>query len=324
MKSKIPKILAIIFTVLLVVILLSQIQLFSLIKTLTNIDPWYILLGFILYALSLFFRTLRFYILLNREVGLKNLFNIVCLHNMVNNIMPARTGELSYIYLLKTHHDKNAGEGIATLFVARVFDFISISFLFFISIFMFKDIPEIITKSVWFIFVLFALIVIFLIILLYHGNSFLNLVRTFLRRFRLEERRIIEYSLRKGEEGVHSFEKIRSKKVLFLIFLLSVLILISNYVLIFILLQSMNIQLPFQIVVVGATFMLLTTVSPIYGIGGFGTTEGVWTLVFVPLGLTLETAIISGFSYHIIIWLYFLIAGSYGSLNIYFAGSSQR
>lgn len=323
MKSKL-KVLLLIITIILVIILLSQIQLTDIIKTLLSINPWYILLGFIFYVLGDLLRALRFHILLNKQVGIRDMFNVVCIHNMMNNILPARTGEISYIFLLKKYHDKKSGEGITTLFVARAFDFISISLLFFISIFMIRDLPEIVTLSVWFIFFLFTLIVIFLIVLLYYGDSFLSLVRTFLRRFRLEERRIIEYSLRKGAEGVHSFEKIRSKNVLFLIFLFSVLILISNYMLIFILLQSMNIYLPFQIVVVGATFVLLTTVSPIYGIGGFGTTEGVWTLVFVPLGMTLETAIISGFSYHIIIWLYFLIAGGYGSLNIYLAGSQQR
>ncbi len=54
--------------------------------------------------------------------------------------------------------------------------------------------------------------------------------------------------------------------------------------------------------------------SGIYGIGGFGTIEAIWTLVYVPLGMTLNDAIISGFSYHLIILLYTLFLGLTGIL----------
>jgi len=66
------------------------------ITTFAGIDALYLIAGFVLYACSYLFRALRFHILLNREVGMKNLFSIVCVHNMANNILPARTGELSF------------------------------------------------------------------------------------------------------------------------------------------------------------------------------------------------------------------------------------
>ncbi len=323
MKTKV-KILLFIVTIILVVIPLSRIQLTDIVNTLIGIDPRYIVIGLVFYVLTSLFRALRFYILLNKQVRIQDIFNVVCIHNMMNNILPARTGEISYIFLLKKYYDTKAGEGIATLLVARVFDFISISLLFFISVFMIKDLPEIMTKGIWFIFIIFVLVVVFLSVLLYYSISFLNSARTIFRKFGLEEKRYIDYILRKGTEMVYSFEKIRSIKALSLIFLLSFIILIFNYILVYILLRSMNILLPFQLVIIGATFMLLTTVLPIYGVGGFGTTEGFWILVFVPLGLKIETAIVSGFSYHIIIFLYFLILGAYGTINVYLNGGSKK
>jgi len=79
------KLSAVVITFALVAILLSQIQVADIITTLAGIDPLYLIAGFVLYVCSYFFRALRFHILLNGEVGLRDLFNIVCVHNMVNN-----------------------------------------------------------------------------------------------------------------------------------------------------------------------------------------------------------------------------------------------
>lgn len=170
-RENIAKISAIVITVVLVAILLSQISIGDIAKTLLSINPIYLVIGFILYLCTYFFRALRFHILLNKKVSIKDLFTIVCVHNMVNNILPARTGELSYIYLLQKYHNKKVGEGTATLFVARVFDFISISLLFFISALMIQDLPDIIIKGVWVIAFFMVLIVISLIVLLYFGSD---------------------------------------------------------------------------------------------------------------------------------------------------------
>jgi len=78
-------------TVALLAILLSQINVRDVVTTLSSISPVYLVVGFFLYACSYFFRTLRFWILLNKEVGIRDLFKIVCVHNMMNNLLPART-----------------------------------------------------------------------------------------------------------------------------------------------------------------------------------------------------------------------------------------
>ncbi len=161
MKKRLAKLSAVVISVALVAILLLQIQIGDIITTLADIDPLYLIVGFVLYACSYFFRALRFQVLLNGEVGIRNLFNIVCVQNMANNILPARTGELSYIYLLKKLHNITTGEGFATLLVARVFDFFAISLLFFISALMIQDLPDIIMKMVWIITFFMALIVTF-------------------------------------------------------------------------------------------------------------------------------------------------------------------
>ena len=316
MKLNLAKILAVVITIASVATLLSQIQISDVITTLAGIDPLYSVAGFVLYACSYVFRALRFHILLNRDVGLRDLFNIVCVHSMVNNILPARTGELSYIYLLKKLHNKKAGEGFATLFVARVFDVITIATLFFISTLMIRDLPAIIMNTVWVIALLMLLIVIFLIILLYFGESFLNKIRRFFERFNLDKKYFVDYLLRKGEETVESFEKIKSNWRVFELITVSIGIWLSLYALNYMLVLAMHINLAFFAVLLGSTFLIFTTILPVQGIGGFGTIEGGWAVGFIAVGLTKEVAISSGFVVHIISLVYFLILGLLGMISM--------
>ena len=94
------KIFAVLITIVLLFLLSSQINPDDVIITLKNINPLFLIAGFILYTGGLtVLRTWRFHILLNKEVSVKDLFPITCVVNMMNNLLPARTGELSYIYL---------------------------------------------------------------------------------------------------------------------------------------------------------------------------------------------------------------------------------
>ena len=315
-RKTITKISAVGITIALASILLSQIEVSDVITTLAGIDPLYLIAGFVLYICSYFFRALRFHILLNKEVGLRDLFDIVCVHNMVNSILPARTGELSYIYLLKKLHGRKTGEGIATLFVARMFDFIAISLLFFISALMIRDLPEMIIKAVWVIAFFMVSIVIVLITLLCFGNSFINLVRNFFRRFDLEKKYFVDYLLRKGEEMVEHFEEIKTTGKIIELVIISVGIWLFLYSLNYTLIRAMDINLYFFAVLLGSTFAMFTTVLPIQGIGGFGTFESGWAVGFITMGLAKEVAISSGFGYHIMILIYFMILGCYGILRI--------
>jgi uncharacterized membrane protein YbhN (UPF0104 family) len=80
-EKTIVKISAVVITIVLVAILLSQIRIADVISTLAGIDPRYLIAGFVLYACSYFFRALRFHFLLNREIGLRDLFSDYLLKN---------------------------------------------------------------------------------------------------------------------------------------------------------------------------------------------------------------------------------------------------
>jgi len=310
------KIFTVLITIVLVALLLTQINQGDVIKTLKNINSIYLIGGFLLYTCSYFFRAWRFHILLNREVGIKDLFNIECVHNAMNNLLPARTGELSYVYLLKKKNNKTIGDGVATLVVARIFDFIALIILFFIAVVLIIAIPKIIMDALWIIafFAIFLLIV--LVLLLTKGKKFVIGVQKTTERLHWDNNAGVHYLIRKGFETVDSLDKIQMKKSIAGLVTSSLLIWGFNYFVIYLLMIAMNFQISILLVILGGTFILLTTVLPIQGIAGFGTTEAIWTLVFVPLGLSLDQAIISGFCYHIVIILYFIILGIYGWIAI--------
>lgn len=308
-------ILTILITVVLLTLLFTQVQLIDVITTIENINLVFLLIGFILYTCSYIFRAWRFHILLNKEVSTKDLFNIGCVHNMMNSLLPVRTGELSYIYLLKKVNSRTTGEGIASLIVARIFDFIAITLLFFISFIFAEDLLTELVPVIW-ILLIFLLGMVFLLLMVMYAKEPVRLLKFILKITWLDKLSASNYVLKIFEEGEKSIEKIHSKNLFIQVLLLSLIVWFLNDLIVFFLLKGMDINLPLQIVVLGATFSLLSMIIPIQGIAGFGTQEGFWVFAFAPLGLTLDKAISTGFAFHIVIILYFLILGAVGIVSL--------
>ena len=289
---------AIIITIALLVILLSQIKLSDVVEILAKIKPAYLVIGFILYAFSYLLRALRFHILLNKEVGIKELFSIVSVHNMALNIFPARSGELSYIYMLKKRHDKNVGEGAASLLAARMFDIISISIIFFTLAIMAHDIPDFMVKAIPIVGFLLFLIVSLLLTFMYQCSKFVGGVRNISTYFKLNEIEFIKYIFRKLDEMALCFERIhRSEFILSL--LISLMLWLTLYSINYLLTVAMGINLQIEAVFLASTFLFMIWILPIQGIGGFGTFEGSWAISFMAVGVAKEAAISSGFLMHI-------------------------
>lgn len=315
---RLAKTAAALLTVVLLAILLSQVSAADVVATLVNINPLYLVAGFLLYACSYFFRALRFQILLNGELGLKDLFRIVCVHNMINSILPARTGELSYIYLLKKVHQRSIGDGVATLVVARIFDFVVIVAFFLLALQLMKDIPSALVDIAWMGGILIVGLVSLLVFSLYSGKSLFYSMKSLFETFHLVRWKLGKYLLAKTEETMESFDKIKSPGLLkyFQLLLITCGIWLSLYLLIYLLVIGMGISVGFFVVLFASTFAIVSTVLPIQGVGGFGTIEGAWTIGFMLIGLTKADAISSGFSYHIVVILYFVILGIYGLLAL--------
>ena len=307
MRQKEKIVAAVFISAVLIAILLSQVQIADIIVTIAKIDIPYLIAGFILYACSYLFRALRFYALLHGRIGLRDLFSIVCIHNMMNNLLPARTGELSYIYLVR--HRIAVSDGIASLMIARVFDLIAISTLFFIAAISSRNLPDAISRSLPYIATLMLIAISSLFLIAYKGSFVQNL------RHR-QKIKILKFLAEKLEEIIESFDMIKSKNVVIYCFFSSMVIWVCLYFTVYVLLISVNVNLSLKLIILGATFSLLINILPIPSIGNFGPYEGVWALAFFSFGLPKIKAISTGFMIHIVITIYYLILGCYGFIKL--------
>lgn len=315
-KKTVYKIAPILLAIVCVVLLLSQISIKDIINTLFSLNPFILAAGFSLYVLSYLLRAFRFSILLNRAITVRDIFSIVCVHGLMVNLLPSRAGEVSYIYLIKKVHGQTTGEGLATLVVARIFDFIVVILLLFIAGLFVHNVPAVFQDFMWIVsFFLFFLLGI-LISLLYYGERALQKLAIIFKYFNLECSKPSSIVLRIGNEIVHSFQGINMKRDGPLLCLISISIWLTAYTNLYLILMDLGISIPFQNVIFGAVLIVLAGVLPTPGIAGFGTGQAFFTLVFIPLGMPLEGAIVSAFSWHVIVIVFSLMLGGYGAFML--------
>ncbi len=317
-KNVIRMISAIVVSLTLLFVLYSQIDVDDILSTVGLIDPFYLSIAFMLYVGNYFFRSLRFYLLLEKKISLKDLFTVVCVHNMTNNIFPARTGELSYIYLLKKIHFKKIEEGIASLLIARFLDFVSIMVLFLMATYTIGSFTPATMHLVWIItFFMLSLIMLF-VMFVYFGKKVPQLFRAIAFRLKLDNIDLISLLLDKTDGTIERLQLLKNYKKTHLLKLImvSLTIWLLMYYFNFLIVRAMNINLNFLLVVFATSFAIFTTVLPIQGMGGFGTLESGWVIGFITVGLSKDIAISSGLIYHTIILMYFLLPGIWGTMAI--------
>ena len=119
-KIGLPTVLAIIVAY----FLLKQIDLQEIPRTLSRLSIAALFIGFIAYCVLVFAKTLRFRALLNLESRVHHIFPILALHTFWGNILPMRTGDVSYVYLMQRRQKVQAAHGIASLLVASLIDLV--------------------------------------------------------------------------------------------------------------------------------------------------------------------------------------------------------
>jgi glycosyltransferase 2 family protein len=275
-----------ILTVVLLYFLLSFISFSDLKDSILKLSLPFILLALFFYLSAYVFRTLRFLIFLKKDLSFKELFPVVCIHNFMNYIIPARVGELSYLYLLKRKKIE-FGKSVASLAVVRFFDLFVVALFFFFSLLFMKNVPESLNGIISIIAVFVGLLLIFLLIspLLY--RYFSDKVDGSRNKF-----------LKKVKEIYDALIVIKSKSKLFVLFLLSFLIWFSLYSLTYVLLIDLGLQFSIWQAIIIISFPVLASVLPIYGLGGYGTTEAAWLIPFLAFGISKEVAIPTGFVIH--------------------------
>ncbi len=302
-------------TIVLVWLLLQQIRAKDIIESFQMIPLGMLITALVLYCTTYLFRALRFRLLLEKAINLGRLVNIVAVQNLIGNLVPLRVGELSLVYL-----NKKAGvrgtKSLAVLIIARVFDLAVLSGFLMLSLLFLEG--AFIPKGL--VFGLGAITLgafIALLAMLFLKEKFLLLTEKIFSIMHLQRSAFFQKVKDHIIDTIHGFEVIRGKREAGATFLLTLAAWVPSFLLFFLLVQALGLRLGFWQVVFFNVFQIFLPMIPVYGIGGFGTTEGYLTVMLILFGIGKDQAILSSFVLHIIILGFTVLVGAIGLIGLY-------
>jgi len=307
------------FGIFLVYYLLSKINITDIKDAFISINKPALVAGLVVMLSSNFFRAYRKNILIGSDrVGMGDMFLVAMIRNAFNMVLPARTGEISYVYVLTTRFGFPLEIGVSTLMVVLIFDLVIVFSLIIISI-VIVGINTYAVSSISVIIIASILFVISLLILFYLSTIlgfFLNLFKKILAKFRVSEKKIIYRIYAKLLDINENIKLIRKRGVYWKIYLSSiatrVLKFTSYYLIIYALLQPVGYDfkdLPYWVVFLATVAAEISAVLPTHALAGYGTYEGAFALAFILLGFSEDIAIVTGFSFHTIVLLFTVALG---------------
>ncbi len=307
-------------TVLAVVIayfLLKEIDIQEIPKTLSRLSIRALLIGFGCYCLLVLAKALRFRALLNLDSRVHQVFPILAMHTFWGNILPMRTGDVSYVYLMQRRQKVDATQGVASLLVASLIDLLLLMGL--------------VVSTAWLLRAAlrdtFSGTVLYLIPLLMGGGlvavvAFVYAAPQACMRFSEQcatpllafEKRPVLWTVDKVLAVLRELTTFRSNRRFLEVWAYSVLGLIIRFGFQCYLVAEMGVGIPMTEVLFALAFTNVFNLLPVQTVGNFGTTEFPFVWLLNHFGTSIETATVTGFSLHILILLYCLPLGASGFL----------
>ena len=291
-------------------LLFSQIRTEDVITTLSKIFVPALFAYMAIALLGAWLRAWRYkWLLQPQTISWGNILLVTFIRNSLIDLLPARIGSLSFIYVLNKRLNFSFETATSAFVVAFVLDFLTLSpFLVaaILAVGLGSELisgPALLTISLAF----FGLIFLVLWKIVPLARILLAAYRRVLSLTGAQEKRFAGHSLDKFELTIRSLSQIRSRRMFFPVFLLSLLIRLAKYVsvyyLFFGLLRSLGFSLSdlsFWVFILGISGAELTSALPVKGLAGFGTWESAWALAFRLMGFDARTAILSGIGVHLL------------------------
>lgn len=321
-------ILSLLITLIILLILFSQISLKDLFDLLIKLDPFWGILGSISYLLAIFLRALRFrWLIHSTTIPLIELFKITVFYHLALMVLPSKLGELSYPYFLNRLSGLGMTEGLASLISSRVYDFFIVLIIFLFSTLGFHAFLNI-NLLLTILFSLF--LILFILFAFFYLSNFLEwssyVVGKIAEWSGFRNKKTIHWTQRKIHEMAEDFYAIKARKTYFSVSLASLGSWLAIFFVFYAFMRGFGIELSFLKIVFGSTIAVIANALPISGLGNWGTLEAGWAAGFLMVGLPKGEAIATGFGVHILI---FLVCGliaffSWISLNLYKEGKKKE
>lgn len=185
MKKKVS---VLIFTVLSLLMIIYTVDYKTFVSVLFSINLTYFFYAVIFFIFNYIFRAIRLRHLLRYQLNeLPRLFNITGLYGSMNYFLPFRIGEFSLPFLLKKYYSLPLSNGLKTLLLIKVTDFLFLLFGLFTLIILDSDLVFcIISKYYITLLIITAIICIFFIIYMKVVNQELSRITDIIKKLDFE------------------------------------------------------------------------------------------------------------------------------------------
>jgi hypothetical protein len=301
---------SVLITVALLAWLFSSIPLRDLLGTLSRIHVPFLMLYLLISLAATVAKSARSKWLLSpHRIGWGDMFLVTFVRNGLEDLLPARIGSLSYIVVLNRNIGLPFEAAASTLVIMLVFDFLTLSPFVLAALLFARTAPSIVPGPLLIGLALgyFILVLALAWKIVPATRFFTRLVRAVLTLFRLADRPKARHAVGKLDETVLSLAGIQARAIAFPLFLVTSFIRLLKYLSLFVLLQAILRaqgadlgEFALWKIILAITAAELTSILPVKGIADFGTWESAWVLAFALMGLDRATAVLSGFSLHLI------------------------
>ena len=282
--------------------LFSQINSTELIAAGRGMTPRYLGVFLLLLLGGVVARAIRFWILLERAIPLRFLTVIVLVRNLFVDLLPARLGEVSYVYLVTKRAKRPVENVLASLILAIAFDIVALAPLLLLAIIAVGGNDSI--SGPWQAFIAIALgcgafAAARLIVPLGYWAS--EKLKTFGQKSSKQRTKVASLLRSTSDAIAHVWQRGLLIQVLLISLVVRLCKFGSYYFLVLAIFGGLDLDVSdtgFFRVFLGVVSAELAAALPISGVAGFGTFEAAWAFSFTQLGFERSDAIISGILTH--------------------------
>lgn len=299
---------SVIFTVLCVYILMQLVDFNQLAEQITQLNPYFLVFSLISTCFSYYFRILRYEFVLKIKNNRAKIFSVSTLHYFFNKLLPVRSGEILFPFLLKKHLNFSLQTGIVALLFFRVLDFFAMIFLLFVVSFIVttKYIPSVLIT----IFSFLALLI-FVFVWTYL-NVFLKIVYVFFKKIKHKKVQKIKRKIFEMLFFIKHYKKENSTKFILKLIVISLFNWFFIYLYYYFVVLAFSVDKTFFETLFAATISNFTFILPINAIGNVGPFEGAWAIGFYLIGVSKETSIPLGLFANIFTTLFTAVLAGVG------------
>jgi glycosyltransferase 2 family protein len=268
----------------LVIFLFYKIDFASVLQTILKFNAWVLLVLLAVYIIGMGLRTSRWQILIGQRnpISFLLVFKALVIGYMINNLFPAKVGELARMEYLKRKKGIGRSFLLGTIFMERLIDLMLVLLIFAFSLVFSQSGRTMFLHNKWIFLLMIILMAVSIYLMLRPGKiiRFLSLLPEKIRFY-------LEKVIRSFSESI-SFAA--DRKLLFWVSVYSLFIWALTLLTSFLILSGLDVYLPFYgyffVIAVGVFGLVIPSTS-----GGIGVFHAIATTALLFLGVAPEKAL---------------------------------